>query len=114
VIQKFKSNFPMSSLLVFGASDRDERGNDGCYHTMRGVEELISYQRKLASDEGVAFWDMRQALGGDGSIAQLQSKGMAAKDFTHLNFKGGEHIAQILFDVLMNGKMNYDRRMGND
>ena len=114
VIQKFKSNFPMSSLLVFGASDRDERGNDGGYHTMRGVEELISYQRKLASDEGVAFWDMRQALGGDGSIAQLQSKGMAAKDFTHLNFKGGEHIAQILFDVLMNGKMNYDRRMGND
>ena len=64
----------------------------------------------MASDNGVAFWNLRDALGGDGAIAELQKQGMAAKDFTHLNFKGGEHIAKLFFDVLQNGKMNYDRR----
>ena len=110
VIQKMKSYLPECSFLVFGASDRAKKGGDGRYHTMKGVESLISYQRKMASDNRVAFWDLREALGGDGAIAELQKQGMAAKDFTHLNFKGGEHIAKIFFDVIQNGKMNYDRR----
>lgn len=112
VIQHMKSKLPDCSFLVFGASDRATKGADGNFHTMAGVESLISYQRKMASDNGVAFWDMRQAIGGNGAIANLQKQGMAAKDFIHLNFKGGKHIADILFDVLQNGKMNYDRRSG--
>jgi lysophospholipase L1-like esterase len=112
VIQKMKSHLPDCSFLVFGASDRAKRGADGRYHTMKGVESLISYQRKMASDNGVAFWNLRDALGGDGAIAELQKQGMAAKDYTHLNFKGGEHIAKLFFEVLQNGKMNYDKRHG--
>lgn len=112
VITLMKDYFPESSILVIGAGDRAERGRDGQYHTMGGVEDLINYQRKMASDTGIAFWDMRAAIGGDGAIANLQKQGMAGKDMTHINFKGGEHIASILYDVIQNGKMNYDRRRG--
>ena len=112
VIQHMQSHLPECSFLVFGASDRAKRGGDGNYHTLAGVVSLIGYQRKMASDNKVAFWNLRDALGGDGAIASLQKQGMAAKDFTHLNFKGGEHIAKLFFDVLENGKMNYDKRHG--
>ena len=31
-------------------------------------------------------------------------------DYTHINFAGGKKLARILYDVLMNGKENYDKR----
>ncbi len=110
-IDLLKSTFPKSSILILGCSDRGQNGKSG--KTMRGVVELIKYQRKLASDEHIAFWDIRESLGGEGAISDLCSKNMAAKDLTHINFKGGEYLAQHLYDVLMNGKMNYDRRRIN-
>ena len=112
IIRQMKSYLPECSFLVFGASDRAKKKSDGRYHTMSGVESIISYQRKMASDNRVAFWDMRQAMGGDGAIAEFQRKGMAAKDFIHMNFKGGEYIAKMFYDVLENGKMNFDKRYG--
>jgi len=107
VINMMKQYFPSSSILILGSGDRASSMGGG---TMRGIKELINYQRKMASDNKIAFWDMRASIGGDGAISRLKSKKMAANDLTHINFKGGEFIAQKLFDVLQNGKMNYDRR----
>ena len=91
-------------------ADRDMRGADGEMHTMDGVRELISYERKMASDRRVAFWNLYEAMGGDGSVARMTEKKQANLDYTHINFAGGHHIASLLYDVLMNGKTNYDNR----
>ena len=40
----------------------------------------------------------------------MAEKKQANLDYTHINFVGGRHIAGLLFDVLMNGKTNYDNR----
>ena len=100
VIRKLKAWFPGASILVLGASDRDEKGDDGQLHTMKGVESLIKFQRKLAHDSGVAFWDTRRAMGGEGAIAKFEEEGMAGKDYTHINAKGGDYLAELLFDAL--------------
>ena len=34
---------------------------------------------------------------------------MANLDYTHINFKGGKHLAGILFETLMYGKEQYER-----
>lgn len=110
VIKHLKTAFPHTSILVVSVADRNSKGPDGQMHTMEGVRELLSYERKMASDSKVAFWNLYQAMGGDGSIAKMVEKEQANLDYTHINFAGGRHLADLLFEVLMQGKENYDNR----
>lgn len=109
-VNHLKQCFPSASILIVGLGDRDQRGADGGFHTMSGVKELVAYQRKMAADTHVAFWNLYEAMGGDGSMAKMKENKQANLDYTHINFAGGKHLAQLLFDVLMNGKSNYDKR----
>lgn len=109
-IEHLRQAFPSASILVISVSDRGQRGSDGQIHTMPGVTELMQFQRKMASDAHVAFWNLYEAMGGDGSIARMKEEKEANLDFTHINFKGGTRLARTLFDVLQNGMENYDRR----
>lgn len=109
-IAHLKAQFPNASILVIGVGDREEKDVDGNLHTMPGVRELISYQRKMAADKKVAFWNLYEAMGGDGSISLMVTHKQANLDYTHINFAGGKKLARILYDVLMNGKENYDKR----
>ncbi|MCR4613213.1 MAG: hypothetical protein K5778_04350 [Bacteroidaceae bacterium] len=109
-IQHLKAAFPTASILVVSVSDRGQKGTDGLMHTMPGVVELMQFQRKMASDNHVAFWNLYEAMGGDGSIARMKEEKQANLDYTHINFNGGKALAKILYDVLINGKENYDRR----
>ncbi|MCQ2213015.1 MAG: hypothetical protein MJZ36_05200 [Bacteroidaceae bacterium] len=109
-INNLRSAFPNAAILVVSVGDRGEKNADGQMHTMRGIKELISYQRKMASDCHVAFWNLYEGMGGDGSIGQMVRNKQANLDYTHINFAGGKHIAKIFFDVLQNGKENYDKR----
>ena len=109
-IEYLKAAFPSTSILVVSVGDRDERGTDGQYHTMRGIQELVQFQRKMAADTHVAFWNLYEAMGGDGSLAAMVEQHQANLDYTHINFAGGRHLATLLYDVLMNGKENYDKR----
>lgn len=111
VIDLMKAAFPQASILVVSMGDRDKRGSDGQMHTMGGVKEMVSYERKMASDHHVAFWNLYEAMGGDGSLAKMTEKKQANLDYTHINFAGGRHLAELLFDVLMNGKENYENRV---
>lgn len=109
-IRHLQQAYPEAAILIVSVPDRDQRGADGEMHTMGGVRELADFQRRMASDTNVAFWNLYQAMGGDGAVAKMVEKQQANKDFTHINFAGGKHIATLLFDVLKNGKENYDNR----
>lgn len=91
VIDLMKQAFPHASILVVSMGDRDKRGSDGQMHTMGGVKEMVSYERKMASDHHVAFWNLYEAMGGDGSLAKMTEKKQANLDYTHINFAGGRH-----------------------
>ena len=108
----FRKAYPNASILVFSMSNRDARSANGTFRTMDGVEALVEAQREMARKEGVAFWNLQQGMGGSGSMVELQKEGKANRDYTHINFRGGEHIGKIFYDVLMNGKMNFDLRKG--
>ena len=41
----------------------------------------------------------------------FEGKKQANLDYTHINFAGGRRLAGLLFDVLMNGKDNYQHRV---
>ena len=110
-VEVYRRLFPDASLLLVSMNDRDVRESDGKFHTMKGVLDLVETQRTIAQDEHIAFWNLQQAMGGEGSMARLQQEGKANRDYTHINFKGGEVLGKIFFDVLQNGKLNYDLRL---
>lgn len=99
VIRKVKAHFPNAAILIIGSGDRDIKTGDGLV-TMPGVKELIAAQRQMAADEGVAFWNMFAAMGGEGGIGRMQQKKQANLDYTHINTAGGKVIAKSLFDAL--------------
>jgi len=111
-IQYIKESFPQAGILIIGVADRDYRASDGEMRTMPGVLSLIQYQKKLAIEENVAFWNMFEAMGGSLSIMRLvhSNPSMANHDYTHINFRGGKYLAGLLYEALVYGKEQYDRR----
>lgn len=79
---------------------------------MPGIKHLVRYQQHLAAEEGVAFWNLFEAMGGEGSMARMVEADppMANHDYTHINFRGGKRIAGLLFEALMEGKARAERR----
>lgn len=111
-LQHLKDAFPQAGILVVSVGDRDYKSEDGDLRTMPGIKNLVRYQQNLAADESVAFWNMFEAMGGEGSMAEMVhvKPSMANYDYTHINFRGGKHLAGLLYEALMYGKEQYDRR----
>ncbi|MDO4164960.1 MAG: SGNH/GDSL hydrolase family protein [Bacteroides sp.] len=111
-LEHLKKAFPEAGILIVSVGDRDYRTEEGELATMPGIKNLVRYQQNLAADEAVAFWNMFEAMGGEGSMAGLvhAEPAMANYDYTHINFRGGKHLATLLYEALVYGKEQYDRR----
>ena len=111
-IGHLKKCFPQSGLLLLSVGDRDYKTENGDLRTMPGIKNLIRYQQNVAAESGIAFWNMFEAMGGDGSMAKLvhAKPSMANYDYTHINFRGGRHLAGLLYETLLYGKEQYERR----
>ncbi len=112
VVEYLKQAFPQAGILVVGVGDRAYRNDAGELRTMPGVKNLIRYQQRLAAESKVAFWNLYQAMGGEGSMpALVEAKPqMANYDYTHINFRGGSHLAAIMYETLVYGLEQYERR----
>ncbi len=66
-----KEAFPQAGILVVSVGDRDYKTEEGELRTMPGIKNLVRYQQNLAADEAVAFWNMFEAMGGEGSMAEM-------------------------------------------
>lgn len=111
-ISHIKECFPQAGILLVGVGDRDYKTETGDLRTMPGVKNLIRYQQSIAAESGIAFWNMFQAMGGDESMARLvhSKPSLANYDYTHINFRGGKYLADLLYRTLMYGKSQYERR----
>lgn len=111
-IEHLKSCFPQAGILLLSVGDRDYKNENGDLCTMPGVKNLIRYQQNIAAQSGIAFWNMFEAMGGEESMAKLvrAKPSMANYDYTHINFRGGKHLAGLLYETMIYGKEQYDRR----
>ena len=111
-IEHLKNCFPQASLLIISVSDRNYKTETGDILTMPGVKSLVRYQQKIAAESHIAFWNLFEAMGGDGSMADLvhTNPPKANYDYTHINFKGGRYLAELFYESLLYGKEQYDKR----
>jgi lysophospholipase L1-like esterase len=109
VVNRLKGIFPKASIVLIGISDRG--GNvDGEIKTLPAIPRMRDAQREIARKTNIAFWDLYSAMGGENSIVKLTSAKppLAAKDYTHLNFRGGRKLAKKLADALLYQENRYD------
>lgn len=108
MIQYVRHCFPRAAVMVLGVSDRSIKHN-GVYQPMSEAVALTEYQRDAARNQGVAFWDTYAAMQAQGGMTTFVANGWAAKDFTHINLKGGHQIACALVDAMVS-EVDNERR----
>lgn len=108
VIHHLHEAFPDAGFLVVSVTDRSQRSQQGIT-TMEGLEYLIGCQQQMAKDCNIAFFNLFQAMGGKGSMAKLVDRGLANKDYTHINFDGGRELSKLLFDAIRTGYDDYQQ-----
>jgi hypothetical protein len=108
VINYLRANLPDSDFLLISVGDRAAK-IDGEMTTMPGVKNLLLTQQQIASECGIAFWNLIDAMALDGGIVgYVKSKPPKANlDYTHIKIHGGEQIANHLFEALEYGKEKY-------
>ena len=92
-IAHLKNAFPQAGILIVSVGDREYKTEEGDLRTMPGIKNLVRYQQNLAADSGVHA-----------------KPSLANYDYTHINFRGGRHLAGLLYEALIYGKEQYDRR----
>ena len=108
VVERFRTCFPDASILLVGASDRAQRGPEGLT-TIQTLDLMIAAQEQAAADCRIAFYNLWQAMGGKGSIVRMVDQGMAAKDYIHINYKGGKAVAGAIYKSIVAGESNYTK-----
>lgn len=107
-IERIKRGFPEASILVIGVSDRSMK-QDESYVSFPSIPYLIAAQRKMSKKTGVTFWNLWEAMGGEGSMVKYVNAGLANKDYTHLKYAGGRKIARLLTKAFLYEKKKYDQ-----
>ncbi len=107
VVQTLKGLFPTSDILIMGVSDRGGTLDDGTKGTLRATLALREAIKSVAQATAVAYWDTYLAMKKAGGIVQFVNEGMAAKDYTHLSFKGGRYLAEQFVDSFLLEKGGY-------
>ena len=99
VIQRLKECFPQADILMLGVGDRGWKKGSSV-SSMPTIEAIISAQRKCAVENGIMFWDTRNAMGGENAIVDWRKRGLVNADYIHMNHKGGNELAKEFINSL--------------
>ncbi|MEZ4369361.1 MAG: GDSL-type esterase/lipase family protein [Polyangiaceae bacterium] len=93
---------PNVSFLVM--SPPDQVANKGAKHSKPSIVKVSEQLKAAAEDNQVAYWDFREAMGGDASMATFYRHGLAGGDLYHFTQTGaafmGSRIAHVLWREL--------------
>lgn len=95
LIAYIKSCFPNAAILVMSVGDVGVK-NGAEVSSSPAIAPMIAEQRGAAYDQEVAFWNLYNAMGGENAMQTFVAQGWAAKDYTHINHRGGGVIADKL------------------
>jgi hypothetical protein len=88
--------------LLIGPADMSTKVN-GRLQSYPYLEKTIAGMKEAALENGAAFWDMYQVMGGKNSMIKWvkNSPSLAAPDYIHFTPKGADRIAKTFYESLM-------------
>jgi hypothetical protein len=99
---------PEAAILVIGPPDGYLRSH-GRLHTMPEMDGIIAAQQNACRENRCAFWDLREHMGGIGSMRDWELAGLAQRDYIHFNPTGYRNIGEALFADIIRYYNTYDR-----
>ncbi len=109
IISRYKRLLPHTGFLVMSVADREGRDAAGNFKTFPGVHHIVATQHRIAADCHVAFWNLYEAMGGEGSVVKMAQNHEANLDYTHVNHKGGKRLGELLFSAIAWGQECYEK-----
>lgn len=103
VVNHFKKIFPDASFLLVSTGDRIKKIKS-TFKSDPEVFSVLEAQKEVVAKTKIAFWNLWEMMGGENSmVSWVEHKpSLALKDYTHFNDKGGEYVAKMLFEAIMN------------
>lgn len=99
VVNTLRECYPRAGILMMGIGDRGQKSG-GEVHSIATAQNMVDTQRDVARRTEIAFWDTREAMGGDDAIVDWRERKLVNADYIHLNHKGGEALAKLLVDAI--------------
>jgi hypothetical protein len=96
-IARLRRAMPDVSIMIMTPPDW---GEDGATWTPRWLSKAEKQLKRAADEAPAAFFDFRRAMGGEGSMARFEDRGMTNGDGLHFNEKGGAYVGQRVADAL--------------
>ena len=94
--------YPDAKILFIGPSDMSTMVN-GRLQTIPFLKETVQSMRDTALENGAAFWDMFEVMGGENSMIEWVNNkpAWATSDYIHFTEKGAARIGELFFESLM-------------
>ena len=102
-IRYMRACAPYASILFVGPSDMSTN-IDGTMTTYPLVPYMDKLLKKMAEEEGIAYWSMYDAMGGYNSMVAWHDKGLAGSDYVHFTRAGANNIGKKLHKWIMESK----------
>jgi lysophospholipase L1-like esterase len=106
-IKTIKAAAPNADCLVISPLDGVVAKASGEMRSKPEVAKVIEAQRKVAREEGCAYWDMYSSMGGTGSLEKWFKAGLINPDLIHPRAVAGDLLGEMLAEAIMNA---YDSR----
>ena len=108
-IRRVRVALPNKGILVMSPMDRGERNSAGQIETVPALQRLVELERKISVEEGVAFFNTFQAMGGNGTMAKWYSSEprLVGADFIHPMPGGAKIIGNLLYQGMLDGYNRY-------
>ena len=110
VIEEFKKIFPKTSFLLVSVADKTvKRGNQ--FITDPDVPRLLESQKRIVERTGIAFWNLREAMGGNNSMNTWVNAAppQALKDYAHFTHEGADRVGELFFESIMDAFQKYSK-----
>lgn len=109
VIQRIRRALPGTPILLMTPMDRGQRQTGGEIGTAPGLPRVVATQGKLAAEEGLAFFNTFEAMGGPGTMGRwyLAEPRLVSTDFIHPMPNGAKIVGGLLYRALLDGYTQY-------
>lgn len=99
-IRTFQNIYPEAKIVLIGPSDMTTKVN-GRLQTYPWLARFIKALKETAVENNAGYWDLYQVMGGENSMIAWVNNSLASSDYIHLNTKGSNKIAELLFESMM-------------
>ncbi|MBN1821756.1 MAG: hypothetical protein JXR31_14490 [Prolixibacteraceae bacterium] len=97
-----RSVLPEIPVVLIGVSDMAQKTN-GYLHSYPNIENVLTAQKEAAIENGCAFWNLYESMGGKGSMIKWveTTPPLGNKDYVHYTFLGAEKVGHLFAQEFM-------------